>query len=92
MSGATCECRLLCRLHCYVCDCIVSAYRKTSLYCNLLIVDKLQQRENEMKETEEKYKKYLEKAKAVINKMETSQNADPNVSPQLDMLRVSQTK
>ena len=51
--------------------------------------EKLQQRENEMKETEEKYKKYLEKAKAVINKMESSQNADPSVSPQLEMLRVS---
>lgn len=52
-------------------------------------VDKLQQRENEMKETEEKYKKYLEKAKTVINKMESSQNADPALSPQLDVLRVS---
>ena len=42
-----------------------------------------------MKEQEEKYKKYLEKAKTVINKMESSQNSDPNASPQLETLRVS---
>ena len=53
------------------------------------ITDKLQQRENEMKEMEEKYKKYLEKAKTVITKMETSQgSADPAGSPQLEALRV----
>jgi len=40
-----------------------------------------------MKEQEEKYKKYLEKAKNVINKMET-QNGDAS-SPQLEAMRVS---